>query len=211
MSINLCKILFSDSIWHYCLKIIALVVEAIKNVYSPGKTSKISVVPWDGFNMSNWLLITAVLNRPSATHPSQIFLHFHSISLRWPIYINWVDKNKLSSLERLFRPWPSERAWLGLSTRLRNHLVDFLTLLHKLRRETPPKNLLKPPPFCDLRLSKAGAYQRLLTSKYFLRSTRKQNAPLPFPSRSNNRTPPSTRTANQNRAMIIIALPTCTR
>ena len=47
------------------------------------------------------LLITPVLNRPSATHPnSQIFLHFHSISLRWPIYIiNSLDKNKLSSLE----------------------------------------------------------------------------------------------------------------
>ena len=41
-----------------------------------------------------------MLNRPSATHPSQIFLHFHSISLRWPIYIiNSLDKNKLSSLE----------------------------------------------------------------------------------------------------------------
>ena len=104
MSINLGKILFSDSIWHYCLRIIALVVEAIKNVYSPGITSKISVVPWDSFNMTKKLLITSVLNRPSATHPSQIFLHFHSISLRWPIYIiNSVDKNKLSSLERLFR------------------------------------------------------------------------------------------------------------
>ena len=41
-----------------------------------------------------------MLNRPSATHPSQIFLHFHSISLRWLIYIiNSLDKNKLSSLE----------------------------------------------------------------------------------------------------------------
>ena len=129
--------------------------------------------------MTKKLLITSVLNRPSATHPSQIFLHFHSISLRWPIYIiNSVDKNKLSSLERLFR--------LDLLTDLvgtfyetsRNHLVDFLTLLHKLRRETPPKNLLKPSPFCDLSLSKAEAYQRLLASKYFLRGMRKQNAPL---------------------------------
>ena len=34
------------------------------------------------------------------------------------------------------------------------------------------------PPFCDLRIRKAGAYQRLLTSKYFLRSMRKQNAHL---------------------------------
>ena len=41
-----------------------------------------------------------MLNRPSATHPSRIFLHFHSISLRWPIYIiNSVHKIKLSSLE----------------------------------------------------------------------------------------------------------------
>ena len=30
----------------------------------------------------------------------------------------------------------------------------------------------------DLRTRKAGTYQRLLTSKYFLRSMRKQNAPL---------------------------------
>ena len=35
------------------------------------------------------------------------------------------------------------------------------------------------PPFCDLRIRKAGAYQRLLTSKYFLGSMRKQNAHLP--------------------------------
>ena len=34
------------------------------------------------------------------------------------------------------------------------------------------------PPFCDLRIRKAGAYQRLLTSKYFLRSMRKENAHL---------------------------------
>ena len=47
-----------------------------------------------------------MLNRPSATHPSQIFLHPYSNnsiqSLRWPIYIiNWVDKTKLSRLEAL--------------------------------------------------------------------------------------------------------------
>ena len=34
------------------------------------------------------------------------------------------------------------------------------------------------PPFCDLRIRKADAYQRLLTSKYFLRNMRKQNAHL---------------------------------
>ena len=61
---------------------------------------------------------------------------------------------------------------------LRNHLVDFLTLLHKLRRETPQKNLLKPPPFCDLRPRKAGAYQRILTSKYFLPRAYANKMPL---------------------------------
>ena len=42
------KILFSD--WHNCPKIIAVVVEAIKNVYSPGKTSTI-LVPWGSSNV----------------------------------------------------------------------------------------------------------------------------------------------------------------
>ena len=58
----------------------------------------------------------------------------------------------------------------------RVYLVDFVTLFHKLQRETLPKNLLKPPLFCDLLTHKAGAYQRLLTSKYFLRNMSKQNA-----------------------------------
>ena len=49
MSINLCKILFSD--WHNCPRIIAQVVEAIKIVYSPGKTSNISLVSWGSSNM----------------------------------------------------------------------------------------------------------------------------------------------------------------
>ena len=46
MSINLHKILLSDSIDSIARGlIIALVVEVIRNVYSRGKTSNISVVP----------------------------------------------------------------------------------------------------------------------------------------------------------------------
>ena len=41
-------------------------------------------------------------------------------------------------------------------------------------REYPPR--LKPPPFCRF----AYTHQRLLTSKYFLHSTRKQNASMLF-------------------------------
>ena len=79
-------------------------------------------------------------------------------------HYNSVDKTKLSSLERLFRSWPSETDFVGTFYETpQNYLVDFLTLLHKLQRETSPKNLLKPLPFCDLHTRKADAYQRLLT------------------------------------------------
>ena len=64
----------------------------------------------------------------------------------------------------MFKPWPSETDLFGTFYETpQNHLVDFLTLLPKLQRETSPKNLLKPLPFFNLRTRKAGAYQRLLT------------------------------------------------
>ena len=116
-----------------------------------------------------------MLNRPSATHSSQIFLHFHSISLRWPIYI--------INSRTFVQTWPSERTWLGLSTRLPETIWLIFWLFYtsyevKHRRKICWNHRHLVPASCDLRARKAGAYQRLLTSKYFLRSMRKQNAPL---------------------------------
>ena len=147
MSINLCHSLFSDSNWHNCPRI-----NNCTNIGSDKKRFITQEKPW----------ILRILHKHSfirvLTIPFNLFTVANS-------HYNSVDKTKLSSLERLFRPWPSETDLVGTFYETRqNHLVDFLTLLHKLQRETSPKNLLKPlPPFCDLHTRKADAYQRLLT------------------------------------------------
>ena len=147
MSINLCHSLFSDSIWLNCPRI-----NNWTNIGSDKKRFITQEKPW----------ILRILHKHSfirvLTIPFNLFTVANS-------HYNSVDKTKLSSLERLFRPWPSETDLVGTFYETpQNHLVDFLTLLHKLQRETSLKNLLKPlPPFCDLHTRKADAYQRLLT------------------------------------------------
>ena len=79
-------------------------------------------------------------------------------------HYNSVGKTKLSSLVLSVCLGLELLKWtLVVYETPQNHLVDFLTLLHKLQRETSPKNLLKPLPFCDLCTRKGDAYQRLLT------------------------------------------------
>ena len=118
-----------------------------------------------------------MLNRPSATHPSQIFLWIHPCS-----------NNSKTRLEAFVYAL----TWNGLgfdflrdSTKPFGWFSDSFTQVAKWKRKrllSSPKKFVKTnaifPPFCDLRIRKAGAYQRLLTSKYFLRSMRKQNAHL---------------------------------
>ena len=63
-----------------------------------------------------------------------------------------------------------------------NHLVDFLTLTLKLHREKKKKTSSITEKFVAtiaiLLTRKSGAYQRLLTLKYFLWSMPKQNASM---------------------------------
>ena len=142
MSIKLREILYSD--WLKCSKIIALEVETIRNVYSSGKTSNISVDNSDNC----W---TGLLQRI-----------LYKYSLIRVLTISNQDS------KRLYVSWPFETDLVGTFYYTpQNHLVDFETLSLKLQRQKRKKTASINEKFLAniaiLRTSRASTLQQLLT------------------------------------------------